>query len=98
MGFLFQFTLDCNESSFHQLEVFKIEKVDVLQWTMEKGAMPSLQRLVIERCDFDIMPLKNWQRCFKSCGRGMDVSSMSIHLIEKKMLNLPCYALVGAEA
>ena len=58
MGFLFQFTLDCNESSFHQLEVFKIEKVDVLQWTMEKGAMPNLQRLVIERCDFDIMPPK----------------------------------------
>ena len=58
MDVRFQFTLDCNESSFHQLEVFKIEKVDVLQWTMEKGAMPNLQRLVIERCDFDIMPPK----------------------------------------
>ncbi|XP_065617257.1 toMV susceptible protein tm-2-like [Quercus suber] len=56
MDVRFQFTLDCNESSFHQLEVFKIEKVDVLQWTMEKGAMPSLQRLVIEGCDFHIMP------------------------------------------
>ena len=58
MDVRFQFTLDCNESSFRQLEVFKIEKVDVLQWTMEKGAMPNLQRLVIERCDFDIMPPK----------------------------------------
>ena len=58
MDVRFQFTLDCNESSFHQLEVLKIEKGDVLQWTMEKGAMPSLQRLVIKRWDFHIMPPK----------------------------------------
>ena len=52
----FQFTLDCNGSSFHQLKVFKIEKIDVLQWTMEGGAMQSLERLVIKRCDFHIEP------------------------------------------
>ena len=48
--------LDCNESSFCRLEVFKMVKVDDIQWTMKKGAMPSLQRLIIERCYFHEMP------------------------------------------
>ena len=30
--------------------------VDVLQWIMQKGAMSSLQRLVLARCKFSIMP------------------------------------------
>ncbi|KAF3951133.1 hypothetical protein CMV_023186 [Castanea mollissima] len=50
-------TLDCNESSFCQLEVLKMAKVTDSEWTMEKGAMPRLQRLVIERCNFKTMPL-----------------------------------------
>ena len=32
-------------------------KVTDSEWTMEKGAMPRLQRLVIERCNFKTMPL-----------------------------------------
>ncbi|XP_030941906.1 late blight resistance protein R1-A-like [Quercus lobata] len=51
------FTLECNESSFCQLEVLKMAKVTNSEWTMEKGAMPRLQRLVIERCNFKTMPL-----------------------------------------
>ena len=27
------------------------------EWTMEKDAMPRLQRLVIKRCNFKMMPL-----------------------------------------
>lgn len=55
-------TVNCDENSFHQLEVFKMANVDVSEWTMGKGAMPSLQRLVIERCEFSEMPLnKLWR-------------------------------------
>ena len=41
-----------DKSSFLQLEVLKILHMKVVEWTMGKGAMPNLQRLVIERCDF----------------------------------------------
>ncbi|XP_030941890.1 disease resistance protein RPP13-like [Quercus lobata] len=51
------FYLDCNESSFCQLEVFKMVKVTDMIWNMKKGAMPRLQRLVIERCNFFVIPL-----------------------------------------
>ena len=51
-----QITLSCDENSFCQLEVFKMANVHVLKWNMGKGAMPSLQRLVIERCQFAYMP------------------------------------------
>ena len=50
-------TINCNESSFCQLEVLKMAKVTYSKWAMEKGAMPRLQRLVIERCNFKTMPL-----------------------------------------
>nr|XP_023919183.1 disease resistance protein RPP13-like [Quercus suber] len=50
------FEIDCDESSFCQLQVLKMAKLTVLQWTMMKGAMPRLQRLVIERCNFFKMP------------------------------------------
>ncbi|XP_030941867.1 disease resistance protein RPP13-like [Quercus lobata] len=49
--------LDCNETSFRQLEVFKMAKVTDMIWNMKKGSMPRLQRLVIERCNFKTMPL-----------------------------------------
>ena len=48
--------LNMNESSFSKLEVLKMVRVHVLQWTMAKGAMPSLQRLVIKRCLFVCRP------------------------------------------
>lgn len=51
------FYLDCNESSFCQLEVFKMVKVTDMIWNMKKGAMPRLQRLVIECCNFFVIPL-----------------------------------------
>ncbi|KAK7859163.1 putative disease resistance protein [Quercus suber] len=51
-----QITLSCDENSFCQLLVFKMANVHVLKWNMGKGAMPSLQRLVIERCQFAYMP------------------------------------------
>ena len=54
------FALHCDESSFCQLEVFKMVKVTDIEWTMEKGAMPRLQRLVLERCQFCIMPPELW--------------------------------------
>ena len=48
--------LNLNESSFSKLEVLKMVHMHVLQWNMAKGAMPSLQRLVIERCLFVCLP------------------------------------------
>ncbi|KAK7853407.1 putative late blight resistance protein like protein r1b-8 [Quercus suber] len=48
--------LNLDESSFSKLEVLKMVHMHVLQWTMVKGAMPSLQRLVIERCLFVCQP------------------------------------------
>ncbi|XP_030941872.1 putative late blight resistance protein homolog R1B-23 [Quercus lobata] len=47
--------LNWDEGSFLHLEVFKMKYMKVLEWTMGKGAMPNLQRLVIERCDFCCM-------------------------------------------
>nr|XP_023921043.1 disease resistance protein RPP13-like [Quercus suber] len=51
-----QITLDCDESSFCQLEVFKMAKMQVVHCSMGKGEMPRLQRLIIECCDFFFMP------------------------------------------
>ncbi|KAF3971659.1 hypothetical protein CMV_004754 [Castanea mollissima] len=48
--------LNLNESSFSKLEVLKMVHMHVVQWTMARGAMPSLQRLVIERCLFVCRP------------------------------------------
>ena len=42
--------LNCDESSFQQLEVFKMVCLNVFAWNMGQGAMPNLQRLVIESC------------------------------------------------
>ena len=47
--------LYCNVRSFQQLEVFKMSCLKVLKWHMGQGAMPNLQRLVIERCQFFLM-------------------------------------------
>ena len=63
--------LDCNESSFCQLEVFKMVKVTDMIWNMKKGAMPRLQHLVIERCDFFVIPLD--ELCCLSALRDVEV-------------------------
>ncbi|KAL4615662.1 hypothetical protein ACB092_07G143100, partial [Castanea dentata] len=42
--------LICDERSFQQLEVFKMADLGVSRWHMGQGAMPKLQRLVIESC------------------------------------------------
>ena len=42
---------------FFNLEVVKMLHMKVVEWTVGKGAMPNLQRLVIERCDFCYMSL-----------------------------------------
>ncbi|KAF3945557.1 hypothetical protein CMV_028080 [Castanea mollissima] len=47
--------LNWDEGSFLQLEVLKMAHMKVVEWNMGKGAMPNLQRLVIERCDFCYM-------------------------------------------
>ncbi|XP_075673417.1 disease resistance protein RPP13-like [Castanea sativa] len=65
------FKLDCNESSFCQLEVFKMVKVTDMIWNMKKGAMPRLQRLVIERCNFFVIPLD--ELCCLSALRDVEV-------------------------
>ena len=45
-------------------------KVTDSEWTMEKGAMPRLQRLVIERCNFknDAPGRTMVLECFEGCG------------------------------
>ena len=63
--------LDCNESSFCQLEVFKMVKVTDMIWNMKKGAMPRLQHLVIERCNFFVIPLD--ELCCLSALRDVEV-------------------------
>ncbi|KAM3743049.1 hypothetical protein ACB098_07G115800 [Castanea mollissima] len=65
------FKLDCNESSFCQLEIFKMVKVTDMIWNMKKGAMPRLQRLVIERCNFFVIPLD--ELCCLSALRDVEV-------------------------
>ncbi|XP_050262775.1 late blight resistance protein R1-A-like [Quercus robur] len=47
-----EYVLYCNVRSFQQLEVFKMENLLVSKWNMGEGAMPKLQRLVIESCEF----------------------------------------------
>ena len=63
--------LDCNESSFCQLEVFKMVKVTDMIWNMKKGAMPRLQHLVIERSNFFVIPLD--ELCCLSALRDVEV-------------------------
>ncbi|GMY22500.1 putative late blight resistance protein homolog R1B-16 [Fagus crenata] len=43
---------NCDENSFHQLEVFKMENLEILHWNLGRGAMPSLQHLVINNCKY----------------------------------------------
>ena len=62
--------LNWDEGSFLHLEVFKMKYMKVLEWTMGKGAMPNLQRLVIERCDFCCY-VPRWTKeldCLERCG------------------------------
>ena len=56
-----QSTLHCNESSFCQLEVFVMANSRIKNWKLEKGAMPSLQRLVIDRCQLLAFPKELWR-------------------------------------
>ena len=50
-----------NVRSFQQLEVFKMANLDVSEWNMGEGAMPNLQRLVIESCQsFGMLPDELW--------------------------------------
>ena len=51
-----EINLNCDESSFRKRVVFKMVKMYV-DWTMGKGTMPWLQRLVLDRCQFNKMPL-----------------------------------------
>ena len=53
--------LNCDESSFQQLEVLKMVCLNVFAWNMGQGAMPNLQRLVIESCVvFCVLPNELW--------------------------------------
>ncbi|XP_075672676.1 putative disease resistance RPP13-like protein 3 [Castanea sativa] len=53
--------LICDEGSFQQLEVFKMENLGVSGWYMGQGAMPKLQRLVIQSCeDIPMLPDELW--------------------------------------
>uniref|UniRef100_A0A2N9H9B0 NB-ARC domain-containing protein n=1 Tax=Fagus sylvatica TaxID=28930 RepID=A0A2N9H9B0_FAGSY len=53
-------TLHCSESSFRQLEVFVMANLRIKYWKLEKGAMPSLRRLVIDRCPLSEFPEELW--------------------------------------
>lgn len=56
-----QMDLNCEGSSFPQLEVFKMENLEIEHWNMERGAMPSLQNLVIDNCEYlDTLPDELW--------------------------------------
>ena len=70
--------LDCDESSFPQLEVFKMENMYVVRWTKGKGAMPRLQRLVINRCEFFYMPPD--ELCCLTALRDVEVLHPSLKL------------------
>ncbi|KAF3951466.1 hypothetical protein CMV_022885 [Castanea mollissima] len=53
--------LICDEGSFQQLEVFKMANLAVSGWYMGQGAMPKLQRLVIQSCkDIQMLPDELW--------------------------------------
>ncbi|XP_027351455.1 disease resistance protein RPP13-like [Abrus precatorius] len=46
---------------FPRLKVFQMSKMRVRSWTLEKGAMPCLQNLVIENCDkLEEIPEELW--------------------------------------
>ncbi|KAK9988149.1 hypothetical protein SO802_028388 [Lithocarpus litseifolius] len=75
------FDLDCNESSFCQLEVFKMARVTDIQWTMKKGAMPRLQRLVIHRCDFHMIPLD--ELCCLAALRDVEILHLNPELAKE---------------
>ena len=52
-----QMDLNCDESSFPQLEVFKMANLKIKHWNMQSGAMPKVQHLVIDNCEYlDTLP------------------------------------------
>ncbi|GMY07533.1 putative disease resistance RPP13-like protein 3 [Fagus crenata] len=55
-----QSNLHCSESSFRQLEVFVMAHLRIINWELKKGAMPSLRRLVIDRCHLLEFPKELW--------------------------------------
>ena len=76
--------LNWDEGSFLHLEVFKMKYMKVLEWTMGKGAMPNLQRLVIERCDICCMSPDE----LRSLTALRDVEVLYPHRGLKRMLHL----------
>ncbi|OIW01380.1 hypothetical protein TanjilG_12920 [Lupinus angustifolius] len=48
-----RFKLECSDSeSFQQLQVLKMKDLDIVSWNLSQGAMPALQLLVINGCEF----------------------------------------------
>ena len=74
------FTLHCDESSFCQLEVLKMREVTDMGWNIEKGAMPRLQRLVLERCSFDMIHVE--EICCLTALRDVEVLHPDSKLVE----------------
>ncbi|KAK7316915.1 hypothetical protein RJT34_00727 [Clitoria ternatea] len=57
----------------HNLEVFKMEGINVSRWTLEKGAVPRLRHFVIGRCKYlDELPEQLW--CF--------TTSLQVHVLQ----------------
>uniref|UniRef100_A0A7N2LCI6 Uncharacterized protein n=1 Tax=Quercus lobata TaxID=97700 RepID=A0A7N2LCI6_QUELO len=56
-----QMDLNCDESSFPQLEVFKMANLEIMHWNMQSGAMPKVQHLVIDNCKYlNTLPDELW--------------------------------------
>ncbi|GMY21884.1 putative late blight resistance protein homolog R1B-16 [Fagus crenata] len=53
--------LNCDVSSFRQLEVFKVANLKFMHWNLGRGAMPKLRHLVIDNCNFlNMLPKELW--------------------------------------
>ena len=56
-----QMELNCDESSFPQLEFFKMANLEIMHWNMQSGAMPKVQHLVIDSCKYlNTLPDELW--------------------------------------
>jgi hypothetical protein len=53
--------LNCDGSSFPQLQVFKVANLKFVHWNLGRGAMPRLQHLVIDNCNLlNMLPDELW--------------------------------------
>ncbi|GMY18833.1 putative late blight resistance protein homolog R1B-16 [Fagus crenata] len=53
--------LNCDGSSFRQLQVFKVANLKFTSWNLGRGAMPRLQHLVIDNCNLlNMLPDELW--------------------------------------